>query len=346
MKFRLATIAYVFALLAAGMAAFGVWGILIAAWVGATWACIAGNSNRLLELWLSLSFASLVLGGLLIPGSMGSHRGVSSRNSCLNNMKQILLALNNYESAHGAYPPPYVADADGKAMHSWRVLILPYLEHAALFKKYRMDEPWDGPNNRELWEDMPEVYRCPGCDACKRLGVKPFGDVPANSANYFAIVGENSAWSAATKRTRQELRARGADTLLVMEHTGKREPWTAPVDLTEEAAVSALRDGGVPGHPTLSDGWFWTSVSQFGRIGGTSDGHGRFLPHTMTEEQARAALAIGGADTDAWAEHHWRAFGLGTHWRYGPIYSVGLFVGLALWPGVGMWRRSQKNPPV
>jgi hypothetical protein len=47
-------------------------------------------------------------------------------------------------------------------MHSWRVLILPHLgaEEEKLFKQYHLDEPWNGPHNRELAERMPDVFGC------------------------------------------------------------------------------------------------------------------------------------------------------------------------------------------
>ena len=35
-------------------------------------------------------------------------------------------------------------------MHSWRVLLLPYLDRSDLYKAYDFTEPWDGPNNRKL----------------------------------------------------------------------------------------------------------------------------------------------------------------------------------------------------
>ncbi len=46
----------------------------------------------------------------------------------MNNLKQISLALLNYENRYGTFPPAYVADKNGRPMHSSRVLILPCLE--------------------------------------------------------------------------------------------------------------------------------------------------------------------------------------------------------------------------
>ena len=40
-----------------------------------------------------------------------------------------------------SWPPAYLADRDGKPMHSWRVLILPFLEQQELYRAYHFDEP-------------------------------------------------------------------------------------------------------------------------------------------------------------------------------------------------------------
>ena len=59
-------------------------------------------------------------------------------------------------------PPAYFADESGKPLHSWRVLILPFLDEGALYKQYDFSEPWDGPNNSRLLARMPRVWpHCP-----------------------------------------------------------------------------------------------------------------------------------------------------------------------------------------
>jgi hypothetical protein len=93
------------------------------------------------------------------------------------------LAVANYNDAHGHLPPPYVLGPDGKRWHSWRVLILPYIEQDALFNEYKFDEPWDGPNNRKLAERMPRTFAF-------HSSHKP-GDT---TANYLAVVGDETAW--------------------------------------------------------------------------------------------------------------------------------------------------------
>lgn len=77
------------------------------------------------------------------------------------NLKQIGLAMHNFHDANKCFPPAVVYGPDGKPWHSWRVLILPYLDQAPLYQRYKFDEPWDGPNNKTLLESMPPVYRDP-----------------------------------------------------------------------------------------------------------------------------------------------------------------------------------------
>jgi prepilin-type processing-associated H-X9-DG protein len=88
-------------------------------------------------------------------------RQTAGRTQCINNLKQIGLALHNYYSAHNVFPPAYTVDKAGKPLLSWRVLILPYLEQDALYKEFHLDEPWDSPHNRTLIERIPPPYLCP-----------------------------------------------------------------------------------------------------------------------------------------------------------------------------------------
>ena len=95
------------------------------------------------------------------------------------NLKHLALALHNFESSYGFFPPAVIYGPDGKPWHSWRVLILPYVEQAELYEAYDFSEPWDGPKNRKLLDRMPDVYRDP-----------VHGDAQGNSTHYAALVGE------------------------------------------------------------------------------------------------------------------------------------------------------------
>jgi hypothetical protein len=128
-----------------------------------------------------------VLASLYVP-SIDAAKGAKHRLDCCNNMQRITLAMLLYHAEHGTLPPAYSVDASGKPLHSWRVLLLPYLGDAELAKLYgqiRLDEPWDSEHNRQFHEHCPNLYRCPTCESrmqpgdtayCVILGDKtPFG---------------------------------------------------------------------------------------------------------------------------------------------------------------------------
>ena len=99
-------------------------------------------------------------------------RGNAARTQCVNNLKQIGLAMHNYHATHKTFPPAFTVDKDGKPLLSWRVLILPYLEQDALYKEFHLDEPWDSPHNRTLIERMPPTYRCPMMSSKRGLAAR------------------------------------------------------------------------------------------------------------------------------------------------------------------------------
>ena len=49
------------------------------------------------------------------------------RTPCKSNMKRIALAFHDYHDRYSSFPPAFLADTNGRPMHSWRVLLLPFL---------------------------------------------------------------------------------------------------------------------------------------------------------------------------------------------------------------------------
>ncbi len=69
--------------------------------------------------------------------------------------------MHNYHATNGSLPKPAITGKDGKPLLSWRVAILPFIEQQPLYNKFKLDEPWDSPNNKALIKEMPPVYICP-----------------------------------------------------------------------------------------------------------------------------------------------------------------------------------------
>lgn len=130
------------------------------------------------------------------------------------------MAVVNYHDVNGHYPPAYIADADGNPMHSWRVLILPYIEEHNLFDEYDFTKPWNSEANLRLAERMPAIYALHG-------EYQP-GVV---TTNYLAVVGENTLWPGAAKRMTHEVTDKHSATIMLVENVGQNVHWMEPRDL-------------------------------------------------------------------------------------------------------------------
>ena len=92
----------------------------------------------LIELLVVISIIAVLI-ALLLPAVQAA-REAARRTQCINNMKQIGLALANYQDALGAYPPGYIASIayiDGASDTSpgwgWASMILPQFEQATVY---------------------------------------------------------------------------------------------------------------------------------------------------------------------------------------------------------------------
>ena len=165
-----------------------------------------------------LVFMILILMALLLP-AVSAAREAARRNGCINNARMITLAILNYEAANGHLPPAVVTDDQGNPMHSWRVLILPYLEEGALYAEYDMDKPWNSPENMAVTATMPGIYCCPS--------------EPAESTftNYAVVVGPNTAFPGTSTKKISHIKDGVSQTVGVVETTGTNIHWSEPVDI-------------------------------------------------------------------------------------------------------------------
>ena len=97
----------------------------------------------------------------MLAPAITAARGAANRMNCTNNIKQIALAFHNYHDTFKAFPATFSVDANGKPLHSWRVLILPYIEQAALYDGIKLDEPWDSEHNKQFHNVNVPTYQCP-----------------------------------------------------------------------------------------------------------------------------------------------------------------------------------------
>lgn len=122
------------------------------------WKMEGSKSKMIVKPWEYLVIMIVLIGlcPILIPEALCNDRFVI----CQGNLKQIAVGLYNYADTYGRFPPAWTVDSQGKPLHSWRVLILPYLQYQFLYNKIRLPEPWDSEYNRQFHDQMPPVFQC------------------------------------------------------------------------------------------------------------------------------------------------------------------------------------------
>ncbi len=140
---------------------------------------------------------------------------------CNQNLLNISMALSSYHEEYGSFPAAVTKDSSGRAMHSWRVFLLPYLGDDAkkLHKQYDFSQPWNSAKNKKLIAKMPDVFRCPASDS-----------TPRGQTHYLAIVGKGCVWGVNRYTKLSDVKDRPQLTLLVAESL-KSVPWTQPADM-------------------------------------------------------------------------------------------------------------------
>lgn len=211
-----------------------------------------------------------VLIAVLLPASR-SARPAAYRAWCTNNLKQIALALRNYEEVYESLPPAYTVDPHGRPLHSWRTLILPFLEQHALYETIDLSKPWDDPANARANQTALSVYRCPR------------GAGPTNTTTYLAVTGANACLVPGKPRRLEEITDAHDLTLMLIEAGEENAiPWMAPMDADESLVLSL--------GPT----------TRFHHAGGANGcfvaGNVLFLKATTPESVRRAMISISGKD--------------------------------------------------
>ena len=214
-----------------------------------------------------------LLFALLLPLSRNS-RPAAQRMQCSNNLKQIALALHNYEAEYHSFPPAYTVDAEGRLLHSWRTLILPFLDEEPLYDSIDLSRPWDDPANADAYETSPAVFHCPSSRASPSF------------TTYLAIVASNGCFHPPDGRRLSEITDSHSETLMVIELALEEAVhWMAPRDADAQSVLS------------------FDQETRFAHSQGTNavftDGRVRFLSAEMSGADRRAMISIAGNDTIA-----------------------------------------------
>jgi prepilin-type processing-associated H-X9-DG protein len=162
------------------------------------------------------------------------------RSHCGYNLKAIAIALHTYHDDYQSLPPAYVCDENGKPMHSWRVLLLPYLEEQELYKRYDLNEPWDGPNNILLAPAITAVYQCP--EESHQGGA---------TVNYLAVLGPGTVWPGEKSLSFRSITDGMSSTIMVVEVASSGIQGSEPRDLDYSKLAMQINPQGGGGISSL-----------------------------------------------------------------------------------------------
>lgn len=235
--------------------------------------------------WIIASVVAVILLGCLVfsavrlgGDTMNRLTTNRERNATIQNLEKIAKALNAYAADHGSYPPAVTRNGKQK-LHSWRVLILPYLGEEELYDQFDLTLPWDDANNMAAARDMPVVYRHPKSQSAGMY----------LESGYYLVVGNGTLFPPQGPLGPDSIVDDPSQTILVVEATPlvPSSLWIEPIDMdfgrmtgnigtSNGVEVGGLLDGGV------------------GIV--TADERGHFLPDTMPPSRFRSLITPAGGE--------------------------------------------------
>ncbi len=186
------------------------------------------------------------------------------------------MAVANYHDVHNRFPPAVTLDASGRPAHSWRILVLPYLEQSRLYEAYSFDEPWDGPNNRKLASQMPALFAFAGTNE----------EGTSTLTNFVAITGVETVWPPGEGIVMSEIKDGSSNTIQFAEYNGPPIHWMSPVDLQFSNMSFTVGD------PSGIDSQYLTPAVA------NADGSVRRLESELSPTELRAMCTANGGESE------------------------------------------------
>lgn len=222
------------------------------------------SAFTLIELLVVIAIIAVLI-GLLLP-AVQKVREAAARSKCQNNLKQLGLAIHNYEGANGYYPAAGTYPAGATAISfSLQALILPYIEQANLQKLIDFNLPYSA--QPLVTQQRVPTFICPG-DVNDRA--RPDGALTQYPCTYAANMGSWFIYDAVT--------GQGGDGALPV--NGRLTPMgitdgtSNTLGMAEVKAYTPyLRDGGTPNGMGIAAPTSPAQVVAFGGSFKTDSGH-------------------------------------------------------------------------
>ncbi|WP_237227820.1 DUF1559 domain-containing protein [Rubinisphaera sp. JC750] len=208
------------------------------------------------------TFAAILIVAYLLYKSVRATLLTLGRMARHSQCKTVVMALHQYYDDYETLPPAVVRNEQGQPFHSWRVLLMPYLDaHSEHPSDYSYSHAWDSERN-----------------ATAHLGY-----IPAHGKFCFlAVTGPQTAWPPDGPMAMSDITDGLSETVLAIGVPGTMVRWTEPTDLVLEGATLRLR-----GEPIDLNGVFFVLMA---------NGEVRFYPEGLPDGFIPAAFTPAAGD--------------------------------------------------
>ncbi len=151
----------------------------------------------LIELLVVIAIIAILI-GLLLP-AVQKVREAAAKSTCQNNLKQMGLAVHNFQSTYNFFPPSRIADLG----LTWAVLILPYMEQESLYKQFDVTKQYyqQLTTNGDPRTALVKNFFCPSFARTTKLSTAGdvgggFAHTPGACTDYNTVSGSQERYTA------------------------------------------------------------------------------------------------------------------------------------------------------